>query len=173
MKKQITSLLTSIVILFFCIFSTTPAQAKENSPLVNCDKVGMTWDKATILDRNYHIGVGGIFRSGPGGTISSSYEGSQTITVQSSLTASIGTDAIVKASISAGASTAVSSATKTTYNYSHNISPNKYGNLQFGSWGWRTRVTRYRVYAPCTTKVFASGTATLPSNSWGYKYWED
>lgn len=171
------SMLKSIVALSVALFGIVApintAYAEDTVQRIACDQVGQTWYTATINNSNYFMGVGTIFRAGPGGSIQSSIEGSKTVSVQSSVAGSIGVDNIVKASIEAGASTAVSSSTRQTYTFSHDISPNRYGNMQFGNYGWKVTVKKYKIVPPCNTTVVVSGTAEVPSRDyWGYKYWE-
>lgn len=122
---------------------------------------------------NYHIGVGQIFRSGPGGTITASTTATYTVGVTSNVSASITTGQIVKASISAGFSNSTSSSRSTSYKYSRSISPGRYGEhavWQLRCPGKRKKAT---IVAPCNVQVLASGSAIVPSaNVWGYRYWE-
>ena len=80
---------------------------------------------------------------------------------------------IVSASISAGVSNAKSSTTGTSYTYSHPISNGKYGNLQWVNWAATVSVKKTVVVSPCNFSQIAAGTATVPRDSWGYRYWEN
>ncbi|MFR0618529.1 hypothetical protein ACLUWU_00025 [Bifidobacterium thermophilum] len=152
---------------------TDSAQDRQPVAARSCPEVGQTSVKATITDRNYHIGVGTVFRAGPGGTISATVKKSYTISVSSNVSGSISAGEIAKATVSAGVSTAISDSTSTSYTFTRGITPGRYGNLQYGNYGTKVKVTKTMIVAPCNVKTIASGTATVPSrNTWGYKYWE-
>ena len=173
MKRTLSLLMSCALCLFaFPAYANDVSHDASEAPRIACNQVGQVWYTASVLNSNYFIGAGTVFRAGPGGTITTQYEGSKTISVQSSLTASVGINNIVQASVQAGATTAVASSTKETFTYSHDVSPNRYGNMQFGNYGWRTQVQKNRIIAPCNPHVDVSGTATLPSGVWGYRYWE-
>ena len=131
---------------------------QDRTPIAarSCPEVGQTSVKATIVSRNYHIGVGTIFRAGPGGTITATVSKTYRVTASSNVSGSITAGEIAKETVSAGVSSAVSAEASTSYTYKRQISSGRYGNLQYGN-----------------VKTVASGTATVPShNTWGYKYWE-
>lgn len=165
-----------IMALFLSLFIGSPAFAVESSSNVelrSCPEVGQTSVTATIANRNYHIGVGPIFRAGPGGTVTATTAKSYTVGVTSNISGSITAGQIAKASVSAGVSGAVSSTSSTSYQYSRDISPGRYGNMQYGNFGTRVNVKKTTIVAPCNVKVLASGSAVVPSsNVWGYNYWE-
>lgn len=61
----------------------------------------------------------------------------------------------------------------TGHTYSQEIPRNKYGHMQYGSWGYKTSWKRYRsVGNGCgTPKEIGSGTMTAPTKEVGWKYW--
>lgn len=149
--------------------------AQDRTPIAarSCPEVGQTSVKATIVSRNYHIGVGTIFRAGPGGTITATVSKTYRVTASSNVSGSITAGEIAKATVSAGVSSAVSTETSTSYTYKRQISSGHYGNLQYGNYGTKVNITKTMIVSPCNVKTVASGTATVPShNTWGYKYWE-
>ena len=162
----------SCILIWLGCVAVQPASATENGEQANCNQVGQVWYEANVTNSNYFMGVGTIFKAGPGGSMSSSFEGTYTLSVQSNVAASIGVSNIVDASISAGASTASEYSTGQTWVYQHDITPGRFGNMRFGSYGWETNVRMYKIVPPCRTTTVASGWAKLPSNSWGYYYWE-
>lgn len=172
-RKIVTGAITALAI---CTMAPAQAFAVDNDdPAVfrACPEVGNIYVNASIIERDYHIGVGQIFRAGPGGTITVTATRTYTVGVTSDVSASIGVNEIVSASVSAGVSNAVSSSTSTSYQYSHPVSAGRYGNMQYGNYGTRVNVSKTTIVNPCNTQVIASGTATIPStNVWGYKYWE-
>ena len=54
----------------------------------------------------------------------------------------------------------------------HDIHARKYGNLQYGSNGFKVGWESNRTNPNCTTTTLASGTAVLPATSVGWHYWE-
>lgn len=148
---------------------------QDRTPIAarSCPEVGQTSVKATIVSRNYHIGVGTIFRAGPGGTITATVSKTYRVTASSNVSGSITAGEIAKATVSAGVSSAVSAEASTSYTYKRQISSGRYGNLQYGNYGTKVNITKTMIVSPCNVKTVASGTATVPShNTWGYKYWE-
>ncbi|MGW9031188.1 hypothetical protein ACWGQ5_45545 [Streptomyces sp. NPDC055722] len=60
----------------------------------------------------------------------------------------------------------------TGHEYSHDVPNNKYGNLQYGSWGYKVTWTKWRTSGDRCGKVkVGSGTAKLPTNSTGWRWW--
>lgn len=169
-------------ILAFCasvlvVLSLSPMQASaaendQDVALHSCPEVGNTYVTATPVNKNYHIGVGPVFRSGPGGTIRVTTSRQYTVGITTNISGNIGTNEIITASISAGVSNATSKSTSTSYAYSHGVSANRYGNVQYGNYGTKVSIKKTTIVSPCNTKVLASGTAIIPSNVWGYRYWE-
>lgn len=62
----------------------------------------------------------------------------------------------------------------TGHTYTHEIKRNKYGHLQYCSWGYKVNWKRYRsVGNGCgAPHEIGHGTATLPTKETGWKYWE-
>ncbi|MFE9442362.1 hypothetical protein ACFYO2_25930 [Streptomyces sp. NPDC006602] len=61
----------------------------------------------------------------------------------------------------------------TGHTYTHEISRNKYGHLQYGSWGYKVSWKKYRASGNgCDGVEIGSGKATLPTSETGWKYWE-
>ncbi|MGC5033862.1 hypothetical protein [Micromonospora sp. DT229] len=81
---------------------------------------------------------------------------------------------VLSAELTFGINASVTSTISQTFNYSKPISNGKYGNLQFGNWGWRMGVEKYYLNASCAKTNSSTGTVTrMPSAlTWGYRYWE-
>lgn len=136
-----------------------------------------TW-YAITSKKAYHIPSwwnGTKYKDGPGGSMTVSVTKSGT--VSSEITGSIewSSNAIIakaKASVSVkiGASVSVT----TGHNYTHNIHSNKYGHLQYGSWGYKLTWKKYRSAggSGCGSVELGHGTATLPTSETGWKFWE-
>lgn len=138
-----------------------------NTELRACPEVGQTSVSATIVNNNYHIGVGQIFRSGPGGTITASTTATYTVGVTSNVSASITTGQIVKASISAGFSNSTSSSRSTSYKYSRSISPGRYGNMQYGNYGAQVNVKKPPLSLHAMSKCSLLEAQSCPVRTYG------
>jgi hypothetical protein len=118
---------------------------------------------------------GTSYKDGPGGTMSVSVTKSGTISAEVSGSGEWSAGAILaKAKTTISVKIAGSVSITTGHNYSHDISRNKYGHLQYGSWGYYATWKRYRrvgdgCHAPAE---IAHGTTTLPTKETGWKYWE-
>lgn len=146
----------------------------EDAPIQrSCPELGNTYVTATVTNANAYIPFGPVLRSGPGGTVTATQQVSYTSSVRSSISGNISVGEIVSATVSAGISDAKSSVTSTSYTYSHPISNGKYGNMQWIHWAANVNVKKTVVVSPCNFSQIASGTATVPRNSWGYRYWEN
>ena len=105
------------------------------------------------------------------------------------MTASVTTASTIGASgtVSAGAtlsgivaeakveiSATISGSTSVTlgHTYSHTITSGKYGNMQYGSFGYSVGWKYYCDSATCTSILKSSGAAKLPTTAVGWRYWE-
>ncbi|TXJ74087.1 hypothetical protein E2C11_28025 [Streptomyces lavendulae] len=128
--------------------------------------------------KNYHIASwwnGTKYKDGPGGSMNASVTKSGTISAEISGSTEVSASSVVaaaKASVSAKVGGSVS--VTTGHTYTHNISKNKYGHLQYGSWGYKVSWAKYRRKGDgCHGATLVdSGTATLPTSETGWKYWE-
>lgn len=116
---------------------------------------------------------GAYFKDGPGGTMSASVTRASTITYSLSASLEVSASylfASAKASVSGSITKSV--AITTGHTYSHDIHAHKYGNLQYGSNGFKVGWESNRTNPNCSVSVLASGTAKLPATSVGWHYWE-
>ncbi|MFE5030430.1 hypothetical protein ACWCYL_41485 [Streptomyces sp. 900105755] len=116
---------------------------------------------------------GAYYKDGPGGTITASVTKATTISYSLSTSLEVSASylfASAKASVSGSITKSV--AVTTGHSYSHNINAHKYGNLQYGSNGYKVAWESNRTNPNCSTTVLASGTAKLPATSVGWHYWE-
>lgn len=135
-----------------------------------------TW--YTITSKTaYHIPSwwnGTKFKDGPGGTIAVSVTKSGTISAEITGTIEWSSNAIIakakaQVSVKVGGSVTIT----TGHNYSHDIRANKYGHLQYGSWGYKLTWKKYRsTGGGCGAVELGHGTATVPTSETGWKYWE-
>ncbi|UIX30603.1 hypothetical protein [Streptomyces sp. GQFP] len=116
---------------------------------------------------------GAYLKDGPGGTMTASVTRASTITYSVSTSLEVSASylfASAKASVSGGITKSV--AITTGHSYSHDIHARKYGNLQYGSNGFKVSWESNRTNPSCSTTTLASGTAVLPATSVGWHYWE-
>ncbi|MEV0982647.1 hypothetical protein [Streptomyces sp. NPDC049915] len=133
-----------------------------------------TW--YSMSKQAYHIPSwwnGTKFKDGPGGTISVSVTKAGTISAEVSGSGEYSVGAILaKAKTTISVKIGGSVTITTGHNYSHDISKNKYGHLQYGSWGYKVSWKQYRRSGACGSVEIGHGTATLPTSETGWKYWE-
>ncbi|WP_250399487.1 hypothetical protein [Streptomyces cellostaticus] len=126
----------------------------------------------------YHVPSwwnGTKYKDGPGGTMSVSVTKSGTITLEVSGSGEWSAGAILaKAKTTISVKVAGSVSVTTGHTYSHDIGRNKYGHLQYGSWGYKVNWKRYQsVGSGCgAPREIGHGTAILPTKETGWKYWE-
>ncbi|MFI9769344.1 hypothetical protein ACIHJG_21105 [Streptomyces sp. NPDC052415] len=136
-----------------------------------------TWYEFTSK-KNYHVpsGWNGTkYKDGPGGTMTVSVTKSGSIALEVSGQGEFSAGALIakaKATISAKVTATVT--VTTGHTYARDIGRNKYGHMQYGSWGYKVHWKRYKsVGNGCgTPREIGRGTATLPTKETGWKYWE-
>lgn len=113
------------------------------------------------------------FKNGPGGTLSvtKDYAGSASFQVTAGAESEVGA-VLAKAKVSVSASLTLSNSSTVTNNYSHTITPGKYGHAQYVSWGRKVSWKKYYVDYRCYTTTKATGTINFPANEEGWYYWE-
>ncbi|MFI1212558.1 hypothetical protein ACH4UV_33740 [Streptomyces sp. NPDC020802] len=125
----------------------------------------------------YHIPSkwnGTKFKDGPGGTMMVSVTKSGTVALEVAGSIEWSSSAIIAKAKATVSTKITGSVTVTTgHNYTHNVKRNKYGHLQYGSWGYKVTWKKYRSSgSSCDGVLIGSGTATLPTSETGWKYWE-
>jgi hypothetical protein len=123
---------------------------------------------------SYHIRASGTsFKDGPGGTITGSVTSSHTVTATGTVSAGASISGIVaSAKVDVSASISKSVAITVGHTYSHNITARKYGNMRYGSWGYKLNWQYRYMYSNCNSVVKSYGTAKVPTGKVGWKYWE-
>ncbi|MEV2193051.1 hypothetical protein AB0I02_18980 [Streptomyces phaeochromogenes] len=135
-----------------------------------------TWYSITSK-KAYHIPSwwnGTKYKDGPGGTMSVSVTKGGTISLEVGGSIEFSSNAIV-AKAKAQVSTKITgSVTVTTgHTYTREIGKNKYGHLQYGSWGYKVNWKKYKSSGNgCNGIEIGHGTATLPTSETGWKYRE-
>ena len=164
MHKLIAVLTTTLLTAGFLVASSNTAYAV-------CD---YTWSWEFSHIRGVHKPFpGNAFKDGPGGQMTVKVEKSSTVSksVSATLGVSGGPPLVqVKAEVTAGA---VSEKTATLgHEYSHKVSAGKYGHLAYGSWSKRFSYRKIGRAPFCPNQVVARGTATFPTKSVGWRFWE-
>lgn len=155
------------------LVGATAANAEDVTPY------GVYCDPNVSLDvnnqaSNYMIPLSSqIYKDGPGGTISVSVTQSGTVSSTATVTASVKvSDIVTEAKVDVSASVTSSTSITVGHTYSHNITAGKYGNAEYGSWGYNVVWKQWQNYSNCTSSLIAQGTGKLTSNAVGWKYWE-
>jgi hypothetical protein len=119
------------------------------------------------------VAPGTTFKDGPGGTMTVTVQTASTLSTSVSASFSVSTSMLVaEANAELGTSLVTSKSVTVGHTYSREITSGKYGNVNYGSDGRKLWFSKYRMNANCTSTLIGSGTATAPSNSVGWKYWE-
>ncbi|MGA5041646.1 hypothetical protein ACPCA8_32000 [Streptomyces capoamus] len=148
---------------------------EETGPAV-CDNPS-TWYTITSK-KSYHVPSwwnGTKYKDGPGGTMKVSVTKGGTITLEVGGSGEFSAGAILaKAKTTISVKVAGSVTITTGHEYSHDVNKNKYGHLQYGSWGYKVNWKRYRSAGgrSCGGVEIAHGSATVPTTETGWKYWE-
>jgi hypothetical protein len=100
----------------------------------------------------------------------------QASTVSASATVTAGASVsgiIAEAKIEVSASIGMSNTITVGHSYTHSIASGKYGNMQYGAWGYRLSWKFWNDRPQCDTVLLASGTNALaPTGGEGWRYWE-
>jgi hypothetical protein len=131
------------------------------------------WYVDITSSSSYHMAAAGTsFKDGPGGTITGSVEKATTISATMTASSEVTISDIVssvKAQVSASATR--SDSVTVGHTYSHSIPSNMYGHIVYGSWGYNVGWQHVFDNGNCTYKYGDSGTAKVPSNEVGWRYW--
>lgn len=152
-----------------------PEVSDDASAPPRCDNPYKRWYKTTSK-KNYHVPSrwnGTTFKDGPGGTMRVSVEKSGKIGVELSGSVEASADAIVaKSKVTFGVKVVGEVGVTVGHTYTHSIPARKYGHLQYGSWGYNVKWTKYATSADRCGKVkLGSGKAKIPTKSVGWRYW--
>jgi hypothetical protein len=114
-----------------------------------------------------------IYKDGKGGTMSLTKDFTKSASYQVTAGAESEVGAVLaKAKVSVSASLTRTNSSTVTHNWSHTISPDKYGHAQYVAWGKTVTWVKYADTPQCTTKVLGRGTIKFPTNQEGWRYWE-
>ncbi|MFE7395181.1 hypothetical protein [Streptomyces sp. NPDC057557] len=143
---------------------------------MRCDNPVKQWVEVSNM-KDYHVPSwwnGTNFKDGPGGSMRVSVEKAGKIGVEVSGTGGVSASVVlaeVKAEFTAKVVLEVG--VTVGHSYTHAIPAKKYGHMQYGSWGRKVSWAKYKTSSDRCSKVkIGSGTAKLPTNSTGWRYWE-
>lgn len=164
-----------IMAILFTLGTAAPASADgiRAAGTEACVDAGTHY--TTTNKQNLFIGLGLKYKSGPGGTVHASAQGSLTASAAVSISGGASLSAVVTSfNGTFGVTGTVSATISSTYSYDHVVAAGKYGTLQFGNWGWTSSLKKYVVDSACNITSTVYGTVTkMPSiDTWGYKYTE-
>lgn len=147
-----------------------------DSAVPRCDNPNTTW---TNIDSKapFHVPAkwnGATWRDGPGGTMLVRVEKAGKI--MASITAGYEAEVdfvVAKAKTKVDGTIGAEFGISVGHQYSHEVTRNKYGHLQYGSWGYKTTWSKWGMTADrCNKKLLKKGTAYLPTYSTGWRFWE-
>ncbi|MEW2524866.1 hypothetical protein [Streptomyces sp. NPDC047071] len=152
-----------------------PEVANDASAPPRCDYPFKQWYKVTSK-KNYHVPSwwnGTLYKDGPGGTMKVKVEKAGKISIELSGSIEASANAIIaKSKATYGIKVVGEVGISVGHEYSHDIPGRKYGHLQYGSWGYKTKWTKYETSADRCGKVkLGSGSAKLPTKSTGWRFW--
>ena len=117
--------------------------------------------------------AGTWFKDGPGGTVTASVTKATTISATGTVSGGASLKLIVAEAHSEVSGSITASKTVTVgHSYLHVIAAKKYGNLQYGSWGYTVGWKYERENGNCTFTTLSTGTARMPAGAVGWRYWE-
>lgn len=153
------------------VVAAAPAQAGAVQP--RACSVSYDW---VINSRTSHFmpAAGTSYKDGPGGSMTVSVLTASTIsgTISGTAESDIGF-LVAKAKISVSTSVTKSVTVTKGHSYTHAVATNKYGHMQYGTWGYSLKWTEYINNGPaCLSHVYKQGTAVLPRTEVGWRYWE-
>lgn len=163
-----------IVAVPLAVATTIIAVTGVASPaMAACNEPGHFYD-ITSAAGGYHLDIGPAFRDGPGGTVVGKVSTTGTITATASVSAGATVSGLVaEAKVEVSASMSYSVAITLGHDFSHDISPTKYGHLVFGAWADSVSWKYYHITPACKVVVDATGSnAHIPTGEIGWKYWE-
>jgi hypothetical protein len=144
--------------------------------ITRCDNPYSQWYEITSK-KAYHVPSwwnGTKFKDGPGGTMVVKVEKAGKISAE----VSGGTEAeagavIAKAKVKVDAKIGAEIGVSVGHEYRRDIARGKYGHLQYGSWGYQVTWVKYATSGDrCGKAKLKSGSAKLPTNETGWRYWE-
>ncbi len=151
-----------------------PAQALTMKPdQIPCDPGNYLY--TTNAGTLFMPAPGVSFKDGPGGSVTASVATAKTVSATATVSAGVTVSGIVaSAKVDISASVTGSVAITVGHAYTHAISAHKYGNLEYGSWGynvnWR-KIERFQD-SKCSETPLGIGTARIPTNTVGWRYSE-
>jgi opacity protein-like surface antigen len=170
--KRIKSISSMAMCLVFSVISVQPTAAVSVTPYSCLD---MGWHYRTYNKTQIFIPTGKKYTSGPGGTVTASIQGTQTVSSEINASFTFSASAVVAtASTTFGASFGLSTSISESYSYTHIVNSGKYGNLQFGNHGYKYTFEKYYLNNLCQKTSSNIGLVLrMPtSDHWGYRYWE-
>jgi hypothetical protein len=129
----------------------------------------------SLTSRAFNMPFPGIpvFKNGPGGTMSLTKDYTTSVSAQVTAGASAELSGVLaSAQVSISASLTRTNSSSVTNNYSHVITPGRFGNAKYVSYGRTVYWKKYWKAANCTNTYMGSGTINFPTNSEGWYYWE-
>ncbi|WP_234318868.1 hypothetical protein [Streptomyces sp. NRRL F-2305] len=140
-----------------------------------CDNPVKTWYTITSK-KAVHVPSwwnGTSFKDGPGGKMIVKVEKSGKISAEIGTSGEAEFDAVIaKAKATVSVKITAEVGITTGHTYEHLIPANRYGHLQYGSWGYKIGWTKYKTSADRCGKVkIKSGSGKTPTKETGWRWW--
>ncbi|MDQ0847900.1 hypothetical protein [Streptomyces sp. V1I6] len=163
-----------MAVAIFAISAGVPGIAQADSPdPAPADVCDGGWKVDIYAQSKKHLGQGPKYKDGPGGTIvltrTEAGSASTKITAGGGVTVS-GIVAEAKVGVSRESVKEVS--WDTQHQFRRDITRNKYGNAQHGSWGHNVKWQKYYQLPNCRKTQITYGTADVANKTIGFRYWE-
>ncbi|WP_245727598.1 hypothetical protein [Streptomyces vietnamensis] len=153
-----------------------PDATDDTGSAHRCDNPYREW-RSIVSSTSYFVPSllpGTSFKDGPGGKMIVSVTKAGSVKAEITAGGEAELSAVV-ASAKATINTTIGAEFTYTigHTYQQDVSPRKYGHLQYGSYGFKVVWGKYRTSADrCGKTLVKSWTAKLPTRETGWKYWE-
>jgi hypothetical protein len=112
------------------------------------------------------------YRDGPGGRVTGTVERRSDISATISVGATISIGFLVADSqVTVSAAVTRTASITTGHSYFHDIPARRFGNIEYGAWGYQVDWSQWREDRGCRFTELAAGTGMVPTVAVGWFYW--
>jgi hypothetical protein len=162
------------VVAMCAVAAVTPGVAHADSPdPAPADVCSGGWTTDIYAQSKKHLGNGEKYKDGPGGTMVLTRIKSGSASTKITAGGGVSVSGIVaEAKIEVSRESVKEISWETQHQYRRNITRNKYGNAQYGSWGHNVKWQKYYQLPNCRKTQISYGTAEIANQTVGFRYWE-
>ncbi len=173
MKRPRVLVASSVAIFAASLVTPVTAVAAEGPDPVAEGVCRGGWKQNVYGYKATHHGKGPKFKDGPGGTIVVTKTTSATVSTTVSGTGGVTVGfAVVEAKAEASGEATASVTWGSSHRYQRDIARNKYGHVQYGSWGHTATWEKYYQLPNCKKTQRKTGPVKIVNKETGYRYWE-